>query len=127
MLLAGVLHFVPDNDDPYGAVTRIRAALAPGSCLALSHAADDLSPAGDVSAGTRAYRPVSSGLTLRSRAHGSSARASATTAGSLSTYTTRASGAARCATWWTLSCAGRPAQLTPYPGQEPQNGPIGKG
>ena len=68
VLLAGVLHFVPDSEDPYGAVARLRGALAPGSYLALSHAADDLSPPANVSAGTRAYRPASSGLTLRSRA-----------------------------------------------------------
>jgi SAM-dependent methyltransferase len=39
LLLVSVLHFVPDVDDPHGAVARLRQALAPGSYLVLSHAA----------------------------------------------------------------------------------------
>lgn len=68
LLLVGVLYFIPDSEDPYGMVARLRAALAPGSYLALAHATGDVSPAGNVEAGTRAYRPASEGVTLRSRA-----------------------------------------------------------
>lgn len=39
LLLVSVLHFVADADDPYGAVTQLREALAPGSFVALSHGA----------------------------------------------------------------------------------------
>ncbi|MEV6375086.1 SAM-dependent methyltransferase [Micromonospora musae] len=41
LLLAAVLHFVPDDDVAYGAVDRLRAALAPGSHLVMSHATTD--------------------------------------------------------------------------------------
>lgn len=37
LLLVAVLHFVPDDDDPWALVRRYRDALAPGSYLALSH------------------------------------------------------------------------------------------
>jgi hypothetical protein len=37
VLVTAVLHFVPDIDDPCGVVTRLTAALAPGSYFALSH------------------------------------------------------------------------------------------
>lgn len=37
VLLAAVLHFVTDDEDPAGIVARIRGALAPGSYLAISH------------------------------------------------------------------------------------------
>jgi hypothetical protein len=38
VLLAGVLHHVPDQDDPAGCVAEFCAAVAPGSCLVISHA-----------------------------------------------------------------------------------------
>lgn len=38
LLLGAVLHFVRDDDDPWGAVAALTAALAPGSLLVLSHA-----------------------------------------------------------------------------------------
>jgi len=38
VLLAGVLHHVPDQDDPAGCVAEFRDAIAPGSCLVISHA-----------------------------------------------------------------------------------------
>lgn len=37
-MLIAVLHFIPDNDDPYGIVARLVAALPSGSYVALSHA-----------------------------------------------------------------------------------------
>ncbi|MEU4427048.1 SAM-dependent methyltransferase [Actinoplanes sp. NPDC024001] len=44
VLLAGVLHFVPDSDDPAGVVAALRDAVAPGSYLLISHATADGQP-----------------------------------------------------------------------------------
>nr|WP_239346415.1 MULTISPECIES: SAM-dependent methyltransferase [unclassified Frankia] len=41
LMLIAVLHFVPDADDPYGAVSRLLAALPSGSYLAISHVTRD--------------------------------------------------------------------------------------
>ncbi|GAA4151046.1 SAM-dependent methyltransferase [Actinomadura keratinilytica] len=41
LLLVATLHFIPDEDDPYGIMARLRDALAPGSHLALTHASAD--------------------------------------------------------------------------------------
>lgn len=41
VLFVAVLHFVRDEEDPYGIVETFRAAMAPGSCLVLSHVATD--------------------------------------------------------------------------------------
>jgi rhodanese-related sulfurtransferase len=68
LLVTAVMHFVAAEDDPWGCVARLVAALAPGSFLALSHAtADHLSP---VAAQTVAevFAGASERLYLRSRA-----------------------------------------------------------
>jgi SAM-dependent methyltransferase len=41
VLLAAVLHFIPDDAEAYGAVERFVAALAPGSYLVVSHTATE--------------------------------------------------------------------------------------
>ncbi|GAA1840395.1 SAM-dependent methyltransferase [Asanoa iriomotensis] len=41
VLLAAVLHFVPDDDQAYGLVDELRSALAPGSYLLISHASTE--------------------------------------------------------------------------------------
>lgn len=46
VILASVLHYVGDASDPYGIVAAYRDALAPGSCLVLSHITRDSVPAG---------------------------------------------------------------------------------
>jgi O-methyltransferase involved in polyketide biosynthesis len=38
VVLVSILHFLPDSADPQGAVAALRAALAPGSYLVLTHA-----------------------------------------------------------------------------------------
>ncbi|MEV5710960.1 SAM-dependent methyltransferase [Actinoallomurus sp. NPDC052274] len=38
VILVGVLHFIPDSENPHGIVASFRSAMAPGSCLVLSHA-----------------------------------------------------------------------------------------
>jgi trans-aconitate methyltransferase len=41
LLLNAVLHFVPDDDQAYGAVAHLLDALAPGSYLVVSHVSID--------------------------------------------------------------------------------------
>jgi S-adenosyl methyltransferase len=45
LMLLIILHLIPDSDDPYGIVARLMAAMAPGSCLVLSHPASDIQAA----------------------------------------------------------------------------------
>jgi hypothetical protein len=55
VLLAAVLHFIPDADDPAKIVGTLRQAMAPGSYLVISHACLDTDP--DVAATSQsAYR-----------------------------------------------------------------------
>jgi hypothetical protein len=41
LILASVLHFVSDQEDPYDIVARLAGALPPGSYLAIAHASSD--------------------------------------------------------------------------------------
>jgi hypothetical protein len=41
LMLAAILHFIPDEADPYGIVARLVGALPEGSYLVLSHATND--------------------------------------------------------------------------------------
>ncbi|MET8679319.1 SAM-dependent methyltransferase [Streptomyces sp. NPDC004647] len=70
LLLVAVLHFMPEENDPRGAVAELRDALAPGSVLVLTHASTDGGPTsseqGDKVEGV--YRKASSPLVMRSRA-----------------------------------------------------------
>jgi hypothetical protein len=45
VLLVAILHFIPDDDDPYGIVEELKAAMPAGSYLAISHATGDNVPA----------------------------------------------------------------------------------
>ncbi len=68
LLAIAVLHFIPD--DLVGVLARYRAALAPGSVVALSHASDDVDDpevAAAVRAGADAYRGSATEMTLRPR------------------------------------------------------------
>jgi hypothetical protein len=67
VLLAAVLHFIPDSDDPAKIVGTLREAMAPGSYLAISHACLDTNP--DFAAtGESAYRSrVAGQLCMRTR------------------------------------------------------------
>jgi SAM-dependent methyltransferase len=44
ILLFAVMHLIADADDPYGIAGRLKAAMAPGSYLALSQVASDIEP-----------------------------------------------------------------------------------
>jgi len=42
VLLAAILHFIPDADDPWAVVARLTDVIAPGSYLVIEHAASDV-------------------------------------------------------------------------------------
>jgi hypothetical protein len=44
VLLLGVLHYVAEEEDPYGVMSRIRDAIVPGSLVILSHLTGDDDP-----------------------------------------------------------------------------------
>jgi S-adenosyl methyltransferase len=44
ILLLGVLHYILDDEDPYGIVARLVDAVPPGSYLVVSHLASDIQP-----------------------------------------------------------------------------------
>jgi hypothetical protein len=44
LMLVAILHFVKDEDDPYGAVARLVAAMPAGSYLTATHATNDYMP-----------------------------------------------------------------------------------
>jgi hypothetical protein len=67
VLLVAILHFVPDEDNPYEAVATLRNAMAPGSFLVVSHGTADESAEGSLEAAEQAYNSASAGLALRSR------------------------------------------------------------
>ena len=68
VILAAVLHFLADADDPAGVVAALAAALAPGSFVAISHLTSDFAPDA-VTAGIAAYNAlVPAGITARSHA-----------------------------------------------------------
>ena len=54
VVMAAVLQYVPDADDPHGIVARVMADLPPGSYLAISHPASDIG-AGQVADSMRRY------------------------------------------------------------------------
>jgi S-adenosyl methyltransferase len=67
VLFMGVLHFIPEADDPYRIVARFMDATVPGSYLAIGHGASDIQ-ADAVPEMTRRYNERSSAsLTLRTR------------------------------------------------------------
>jgi len=49
LLLMAILHFIPDDQDPYGIVARFRDALPAGSYLAISHGTRDVPERPDMS------------------------------------------------------------------------------
>ncbi|MEU8270506.1 SAM-dependent methyltransferase [Sphaerisporangium sp. NPDC049002] len=63
VLLVFVMHFIKDSEDPLGIVKTLVDALAPGSCLVLSHAELD----DRLTAGTSVYDRATSPAVLRSR------------------------------------------------------------
>ena len=67
LLLAAVLHFIAEAEDPWKIVATLRDALAPGSYLVLCHATDESKP-GVAHAFEKVYnRSVSTNVHMRSR------------------------------------------------------------
>ena len=68
VLLAAVLHFIPDAEDPAGIVEELADALAPGSFIAISHLTADFAPE-QVTSGVAAYNSlVPTEITARTHA-----------------------------------------------------------
>ena len=68
LLLLAVLHFIPDEADPWSVVATLRDALAPGSYLVLSHGTEEGAPVVAQAAEKVYQRTVSARLRMRSRA-----------------------------------------------------------
>jgi hypothetical protein len=68
VMLISVLHLIPDQDDPAAIVTRLMAAVPPGSWLALSHPARDVHPQQVSEAADRFNQLAPAKATLRTRA-----------------------------------------------------------
>ncbi|GIF38776.1 SAM-dependent methyltransferase [Actinoplanes xinjiangensis] len=67
VLLAGVLHFIPDEADPAGLVAALRSAAGPGGYLVISHATADGQPPEVIEAQKLSSR-TGTGIVLRSHA-----------------------------------------------------------
>lgn len=67
LVMTAVLHFVADGSDPWGLVKRYSDALAPGSCLALSHATADKLPPRSVQAMYDTYESANTRIYLRTK------------------------------------------------------------
>ena len=65
ILLTDVMHFVPDEEDPWGLVAQYMAAVPIGSYLALSHGTSDFNNRAITEAGTAVYANATAPLVLR--------------------------------------------------------------
>jgi SAM-dependent methyltransferase len=65
IMLVGVLHCIPDADDPAGLVRQLLAGLAPGSHLVIAHPASDVHADQMGDAAARFNRMMDDGVTLR--------------------------------------------------------------
>ncbi|WP_344493825.1 SAM-dependent methyltransferase [Nonomuraea monospora] len=65
LLLVAVLHFIEDKEDPYAIVSRLLAALAPGSYLVVSHATADHLPSERTDQALQVYEASSTRATPR--------------------------------------------------------------
>jgi len=68
VMLIGVLHLIPDEDDPQQIVTRLMEVVPSGSWLALSHPARDVHPQQVTEAVSRFNQLARAKATLRTRA-----------------------------------------------------------
>jgi O-methyltransferase involved in polyketide biosynthesis len=66
VLMVGILHFITDDEDPYGIVARFRDAMAPGSLLAICHVTADPRPHAEAPV-TEIYRQATAPMVPRSR------------------------------------------------------------
>ena len=68
VMLIGVLHCVPDSDDPAGLVRRLLGAVPPGSYLVIAHPASDIHATQIGSAANRLNQVMADPVTMRSHA-----------------------------------------------------------
>jgi hypothetical protein len=68
VMLLGILHCIPDSDDPAGLVTRLLDAVPPGSYLVIAHPASDIHAAAIGTAATRMNAVMADPVTLRTHA-----------------------------------------------------------
>ena len=68
ILMLLLLHLIPDEDDPYGIVTRLMAAVPPGSYLVIAHVAADIEVEAMARMAQLLNRMVAQKGTMRTRA-----------------------------------------------------------
>ena len=68
ILLAAILHFVPDAENPYSVVERLKEVMAPGSYLVISHVTGDELPAEAAERARQLYENSSAPGVMRTRA-----------------------------------------------------------
>jgi hypothetical protein len=68
VMMTAVMHFVADDRDPWGLVSRYMAAVAPGSYLALSHGTLDRMDPSAIQTGKDLYARSTANLFMRPRA-----------------------------------------------------------
>ena len=68
IMMIGILHLIPDSDDPAGIVGRLIAALPAGSWLAVAHPASDVAPDKVATMTGRYNQRVTTAATLRTHA-----------------------------------------------------------
>ncbi|GAA2383923.1 SAM-dependent methyltransferase [Dactylosporangium salmoneum] len=68
ILLVSMLHFLPDDADPWALVARLRDATAPGSCLVVSHLTLDGVEQAPAHQGQQVYRTSNAPIVPRTRA-----------------------------------------------------------
>nr|BFE56685.1 SAM-dependent methyltransferase [Dactylosporangium thailandense] len=68
LMLVSILHFIPDEADPWSIIARLRDALAPGSHLVVSHLTLDGVDASPARQGTQVYRRSNAPIIPRTHA-----------------------------------------------------------
>ena len=66
VMLLGILHMIPEQDDPRAIVTTLMRAMPPGSFLAVSHPASDIDAAAGAEASRRYNAQAAESATFRS-------------------------------------------------------------
>ena len=68
VILASVLHLIPDPDDPYGLVSQYMDSTPAGSCLVIAHPSSDIRPAASAGMAASLNESVAQKRTYRDHA-----------------------------------------------------------
>ncbi len=68
VMLMGILHCIPEDNDPHGIVARVLGAMPSGSYLVVAHPVDDVNTGQMTDAAARLNRLMAQQVTLRARA-----------------------------------------------------------